>query len=59
LNALQGQHQVHRAYKKYLNSPEGAKDTTSDERAEQIKEIRQMEVELTSWLREARASMRQ
>lgn len=48
-----------RAYKKHLNSKLAAEDMTSDERAEQIKEVRQMEVELTSWLREAKASLRQ
>ncbi len=48
-----------RAYKKYLNGKLAAEDMTSDERADQIKEIRQMEVELTSWLREAKAAIRQ
>ena len=48
-----------RAYKKYLNSKLAAEDMTSDERADQIKEIRQMETELTGWLREAKASLRQ
>ena len=47
-----------RAYKKYLNSALAAEDMTSDERANQIKEIRQMETELTGWLREAKASLR-
>lgn len=47
-----------RAYKKYLNSKLAAEDMTSDERADQIKEIRQMETELTGWLREAKASLR-
>jgi hypothetical protein len=48
-----------RAYKKFLNGPLAAADMTSDERSDQIKEIRQMEVELTSWLREAKAAIRQ
>jgi hypothetical protein len=47
-----------RAYKKYLNSALAAEDMTSDERSDQIKEIRQMEAELTGWLREAKASLR-
>jgi hypothetical protein len=47
-----------RAYKKYLNSKLAAEDMTSDERADQIKEIREMETELTGWLREAKASLR-
>lgn len=48
-----------RAYKKHLNSPAGAEDMSKEEREASIKEVRQMEVELTGWLREARASMRQ
>jgi hypothetical protein len=48
-----------RAYKKFLNGPLAAADMTSDERSDQIKEIRQMEVDLTSWLREAKAAIRQ
>ena len=48
-----------RAYKKHLNSPAGAADMSKEERESSIKEVRQMEIELTSWLREAKASMRQ
>lgn len=48
-----------RAYRKYLNSAEGAKDVSKEDREAQIKEIKQMEVELTSWLREAKTSLRQ
>jgi hypothetical protein len=48
-----------RAYKKFLNSKLAAEDMTSDERADQIKEVRQMEAELTGWLREAKTAMRQ
>jgi hypothetical protein len=48
-----------RAYKKYLNGKLAAEDMTSDEREAQIKEIREMEVELTSWLREAKVAIRQ
>ena len=48
-----------RAYKKYINSPLGAQDMSNEEREAQIKEIRQMEVELTSWLREAKVAIRQ
>lgn len=47
-----------RAYKKFLNGPLAAEDMTSGERSDQIKEIRQMEVELTSWLREAKTALR-
>jgi len=48
-----------RAYKKHLNSPAGAEDMSKEEREASIKEVRQMELELTGWLREAKASMRQ
>ena len=48
-----------RAYKKYLNSPLGAEDMPKEEREAAIKEIREMEIGLTGWLREAKTSMRQ
>jgi len=48
-----------RAYKNYLNGKASAEDgMTMDERTEALEEIRQMEVELVGWLREARASLR-
>ena len=48
-----------RAYKKYLNSPDGARDMPKEEREASIKEIREMEIGLTGWLREAKVSIRQ
>jgi hypothetical protein len=48
-----------RAYRKYINSPDGAQDLSADEREAQLKEIKQMEVEYTRWLREAKTAMRQ
>lgn len=48
-----------RAYKKYLNSPDGARDMSKEEREASIKEIREMEIGLTGWLREAKTSLRQ
>lgn len=48
-----------RAYRKFLNSPDGAKDMPKEARELELQEIRKMEVELTSWLREAKAAMRQ
>lgn len=47
-----------RAYRKYLNSADGAKDLSADEREAQLKEIKQMEIEYTRWLREAKVQMR-
>jgi hypothetical protein len=43
-----------RAYRKYLNSPIGAENMSKEERESELKELRKMEVELTSWLREAK-----
>lgn len=48
-----------RAYRKYLNSAEGAKELAADEREAQLKELKKMEVEYTSWLREAKLAIRQ
>jgi hypothetical protein len=48
-----------RAYRKYLNSAEGAKELSADEREAQLKELKQMEVEYTRWLREAKLAIRQ
>lgn len=48
-----------RAYRKYLNSAQGAEGAARGEREAELQELRKMEVELTGWLREAKASMRQ
>jgi hypothetical protein len=48
-----------RAYRKYLNGPLGAAEMFQEEREASIKEVRQMEVELTKWLREAKVELRQ
>jgi len=48
-----------RAYRKHLNSPDGAKEMSADEREEALKEVKQMEVEYVRWLREAKAAIRQ
>jgi hypothetical protein len=48
-----------RAYRKHLNSPLGAEDMSQEEREAALKEVKQMEVGLTGWLREAKASLRQ
>lgn len=47
-----------RAYRKYLNSPEAAADMPKEIREQELQELRKMEVEMTGWLREAKASMR-
>lgn len=47
-----------RAYRKYLNSPDGAAEMSKEEREKELQELRRMEVEFTSWLREAKAAIR-
>ena len=48
-----------RAYRKYLNSPLGAEDMSKEEREASLKEVKQMEIDLTRWLREAKTAIRQ
>ena len=47
-----------RAYRKFLNSPDGAADMSKADREAELNEIKKMEVELTGWLREAKADLR-
>ena len=48
-----------RAYRKYLNSPMAAESMSKEEREASLKEVKQMEVDLTGWLREAKTAARQ
>jgi DNA gyrase/topoisomerase IV subunit B len=48
-----------RAYRKYLNSPDGAREMSKEEREASLKEIRELEIGLTGWLREAKTAIRQ
>ena len=47
-----------RAYRKFLNSPDGAAEMSKEEREAELKEIKQMEVEFTRWVREAKTELR-
>jgi hypothetical protein len=47
-----------RAYRKFLNSHDGAADMSKEERESELNEIKKMEVELTGWLREAKNEIR-
>ena len=47
-----------RAYRKFLNSPEGANDMSKADREAELKELKQMEIELVGWVREAKAELR-
>lgn len=47
-----------RAYRKFLNSPDGAADMSKADREKELEEIKKMEVEFTRWLREAKTEIR-
>jgi hypothetical protein len=47
-----------RAYRKFLNSPDGAQAMPADEREAALKEVKQMEIGMTGWLREAKTAIR-
>jgi hypothetical protein len=47
-----------RKYKTYLNSSQAAQVMSQEERAEALKEVRRIEAEMVSWLRETRAQLR-
>jgi len=47
-----------RAYRKYLNSPEGANDMSKEDREADLKEVKKMELEFVQWVREAKAELR-
>jgi|694.fasta_scaffold00930_43 hypothetical protein len=48
-----------RAYRKFLNGKDAAADMSAEEREAELKEIKQMEVELVGWVREAKTAIRQ
>ena len=58
INGTLNQLEKTRAYRKFLNSPEGAKSMSTDERESEIKQIKETEVEMVKWLREAKVAMR-
>jgi len=47
-----------RAYRKFLNSPDGAAEMSKDDREKELEEIKKMEIEFTRWLREAKTEIR-
>ena len=47
-----------RAYRKFLNSPDGAADMSKAEREAGLEELKKMEIEFTRWLREAKTELR-
>jgi hypothetical protein len=59
VNATLQQLEDTRAYRKHLNSPDGAKEMPAEEREAQLKEIKQMELQYVRWLREAKVAIGQ
>jgi hypothetical protein len=47
-----------RAYRKYLNSPDGAKEMSTADREAALKEVKQMELDMVAWVREAKTEIR-
>jgi hypothetical protein len=47
-----------RAYRKFLNSPDGAAEMSREDREKELEEIKKMEVEFTRWVREAKTELR-
>jgi hypothetical protein len=47
-----------RAYRKFLNSPDGAAEMSKEDREKELEEIKKMEVEFTRWVREAKTELR-
>jgi hypothetical protein len=58
VNATLQQIEGARAYRKYLDSKAAAADMTQEERKEALDEVRRYEVEMVSWLREAKTQLR-
>jgi hypothetical protein len=54
INSTLEQLQRTRAYRTFLNSPDGAKEMPTEEREAALKEIKQYETEMVKWLREAK-----
>jgi hypothetical protein len=47
-----------RAYRKYINSAEGAADMSKEDREAELKELKQAELEYVQWVREAKTELR-
>ena len=58
INATLEQLEQTRAYRKYLNGADAAADMSMEERMSELEEVKRMEVEIVSWLREAKAEIR-
>ena len=58
INSTLEQLEQTRAYRKYLNSPDGAAAMSKEEREQQLEEVRKYETGMVRWLREAKAAIR-
>jgi len=58
INATLEQLEDTRAYRKFLNSPDGAQEMSKEDRTRELEEVRKIEVDLTRWLREAKTEIR-
>lgn len=58
INATLQQLENTRAYRKYLNSPLGASEMDKAERESELEELRRIEADIVSWLREAKTEIR-
>jgi hypothetical protein len=47
-----------RAYRKFLNSPDGASQMSAADREKELNEIKKMEIEFVQWVREAKTALR-
>jgi hypothetical protein len=47
-----------RAYRKFLNSPDGASQMSAADREKELNEIKKMEIEFVQWVREAKTEIR-
>ena len=56
VNATLKQLESTRAYRNFLNSPDGAKSMDRAERESQLNEIKLIEKDMVGWLREAKAA---
>jgi hypothetical protein len=46
-----------RAYRKFLNSPDGAQSMSNEERNKELEEIKKYEIDIVRWLREAKVEI--
>jgi uncharacterized protein Smg (DUF494 family) len=58
INATLEQLEQTRAYRKFLNSPDGAAAMSKEERTHHLEELRKYEAGIVGWLRQAKTAIR-